>query len=268
LKDINPSAVLLLNLNDFCTYLNQLLNQEHPLRQIDMREIVFDTETTGVRANDGDKICEIGALELFNHIPTGKTFHVYCNPEIPMPEGAFAVHGLGDEFLADKPLFKEVADDFLKFIGDANLVAHNASFDFGFINAELKRIGRQPVSQDRMVDTLAIAREKFPGGSNSLDALCNRFGIDNSKRTKHGALLDSELLAEVYLELRGGRQGSLILGQETSQDDQLSGQGPVKARPAPLLRNIDNSEYQAHEKFIQSLNSETLWSHYTKKAAS
>ncbi len=176
-----------------------------------IREIVFDTETTGLSPNGGDRIVEIGCVEMFNHIPTGQSFHVYINPERDMPEGAFAVHGLSSEFLSDKPVFSAVADDFLAFIGDAKLVAHNASFDIGFVNAEIRRLGHPPIDENRVVDTLLISRRKHPFASNSLDALCQRYGIDNSRRTKHGALLDAEILAEVYMELLGGRQADLGL---------------------------------------------------------
>jgi DNA polymerase-3 subunit epsilon len=170
-----------------------------------MREIVLDTETTGISPQDGHRLVEIGCLELFNHVATGKFFHTYVDPERDMPEGAFRVHGLSAEFLSDKPKFGEVADAFLDFIADDPLVIHNASFDMGFINAELKRIGRAALPMARAIDTLDIARRKFPGSQNNLDALCRRFNVDNSGRTKHGALLDSELLAEVYLEMMGGR---------------------------------------------------------------
>jgi len=176
-----------------------------------MREIVFDTETTGLNPLGGDRIVEIGCVELFNRLPTGETFHVYLNPERDMPEAAFRVHGLSVEFLSDKPLFTDIAQDFIDFIGDAALVAHNASFDMGFINAELVRVNRPIIDSERVIDTLQIARRKHPFGPNSLDALCQRYNIDNSKRTKHGALLDSEILAEVYIELTGGRQADLGL---------------------------------------------------------
>ncbi|RMF09710.1 MAG: DNA polymerase III subunit epsilon, partial [Alphaproteobacteria bacterium] len=174
-----------------------------------MREIVFDTETTGLDPAQGDRLVEIGCVELYNLVPTGKTFHVYINPERDMPQAAYEVHGLSEAFLRDHPVFAEVAADFLDFIGDATLVAHNAEFDMKFINAELTRLGFPPIGNDRVIDTLAIARRNFPGSPATLDALCKRFGIDNSARTKHGALLDAELLADVYLELRGGRQVGL-----------------------------------------------------------
>ncbi|MEL7259379.1 MAG: DNA polymerase III subunit epsilon, partial [Pseudomonadota bacterium] len=176
-----------------------------------MREIVLDTETTGFEPEQGDRIVEIGGVELFNHVPTGKTFHKYINPERSMPNEAFEVHGLGDDFLRDKPLFSEVAQDFLDFVGDAKLVIHNAAFDMKFLNAELGWLQLPQLPWDQAIDTLAIARKKFPGSPASLDALCRRFGIDNSDRTLHGALLDSEILAEVYLELIGGRQPDFAL---------------------------------------------------------
>ncbi|MFZ2467879.1 MAG: DNA polymerase III subunit epsilon, partial [Parvibaculum sedimenti] len=171
-----------------------------------MRQIVLDTETTGLSPDEGHRLVEVGCLEVFNHVPTGNVFHRYMNPERDMPEGAFRVHGLSAEFLRDKPKFAEVVDEFLEFIGDAELVIHNAGFDMTFLNAELKWVGRPPLAAARAVDTLMIARKRFPGAQNSLDALCRRFNIDNSGRVKHGALLDAELLAEVYLELMGGRQ--------------------------------------------------------------
>ncbi|MDO8607577.1 MAG: DNA polymerase III subunit epsilon [Phaeospirillum sp.] len=177
-----------------------------------MREIVLDTETTGFDPLKGDRLVEIGCVELFNHLPTGEVFHRYVNPERDMPDEAFKVHGLSNEFLADKPLFAEVAADFLAFIGDSPLVIHNAEFDMRFINAELARIGLQTLPMSRSVDTVAMARKRFPGAQANLDALCRRFEIDNARRTRHGALLDSELLAEVYLQLIGGRQPGLELG--------------------------------------------------------
>ena len=176
-----------------------------------MREIVFDTETTGLDPYQGHRLIEIGCIELFNRFPTGQTFHVYVNPERDVPAEAFAVHGISAEQLKDKPRFAEIADDLLAFLGDAPLVAHNAMFDLGFLNAELERVGRGLVARERLIDTLLLARRRHPGGSNRLDDLCTRYGIDNSRRTKHGALLDAELLAEVYLELIGARQASLGL---------------------------------------------------------
>jgi len=177
-----------------------------------MREIVLDTETTGLDPLRGDRLVEVGCVELFNRMPTGQTFHRYMNPERDMAAEAFAVHGLSTEFLADKPFFHEVVEEFLAFIGDAPLVIHNASFDISFINAELDRLNRPAIPRERLVDTLLLARRKHPGVSNRLDDLCSRYAIDNSRRTKHGALLDAELLAEVYIDLIGARQSQLILG--------------------------------------------------------
>jgi len=183
-----------------------------------MREIVLDTETTGFEPNDGDRIVEIGAVELFNHLPTGRTYHQYINPQRNMPEGAFGVHGLSEEFLSDKPVFKAIAQDFIDFIGGSKLVIHNASFDMKFLNAELSWVSRPPLPKSQAVDTLALARRKYPGSPASLDALCRRFGINNSSRTLHGALLDSEILAEVYLELIGGRQPDLVMSGSTTKN--------------------------------------------------
>ena len=176
-----------------------------------MREIVLDTETTGLDPASGHRVVEVGCIELLNRFPSGKTFHRYLNPERDMPSEAFAVHGLSGEFLKDKPSFSAIADELVSFIGEVPLVAHNAAFDFGFLNAELERAGKTPVARERMVDTLLLARRRHPAGPNGLDHLCARYGIDNSRRTKHGALLDAEILAEVYIELIGGRQASLIL---------------------------------------------------------
>ena len=176
-----------------------------------MREIVLDTETTGLDPQDGHRIVEIGAVELYNHVPTGNVYHQYINPLISMPDQAFAIHGLSDEFLSDKPKFSEIAKEFLDFIGSAKLVIHNAAFDIKFINAELKSIDEEEITFDRATDTLAIARKKFPGSPASLDSLCRRFKIDNSARVVHGALLDSQILAEVYLELVGGKQPDFAL---------------------------------------------------------
>ncbi len=186
-----------------------------------MREIIFDTETTGLDPKTGDRMVEIGCVEMIGRVETGRSFHAYYNPERDMPAGAEAVHGLSANFLSDKPLFRDGVDDLLAFIGDAPLVAHNAAFDFGFLNAELALIGREPVSLDRMVDTVAIARRKHPGAKLSLDALCTRYGVDRSHRIKHGALLDAELLAQVYIELTGGRQIGLELAAEL--DDRSGG---------------------------------------------
>lgn len=228
-----------------------------------MREIVLDTETTGLDPYDGHKLVEIGCIELMNHVPTGRQFHEYLNPQRSMPEEAFRVHGLSSEFLSGKPLFKDVADRFLEFIADARLVIHNAQFDLKFINAELATLKRAPVPADPalVVDTLAIARSRFPGSPASLDALCKRFAIDNSARTLHGALLDAEILAEVYLELEGGRQPGLVL-----QDDGRGGIGDragaryAKPRPAPLAPLLTAEEEAAHAAFVRGLPNEApLW---------
>ncbi|MEY9281585.1 DNA polymerase III epsilon subunit [Bradyrhizobium yuanmingense] len=197
-----------------------------------MREIVLDTETTGLDPLRGDRLVEIGCVEIFNRMPTGQTYHVYINPERDMPAEAFAVHGLSSEFLATKPLFHEVADDFLAFIGDAPLVIHNASFDIGFINAELDRIKRAAIPRERLVDTLLLARRKHPGVSNRLDDLCSRYSIDNSHRTKHGALLDAELLAEVYVDLVGARQSQLLLASD-AEEIRVNSAGDAPRRPTP-----------------------------------
>lgn len=228
-----------------------------------MREIVWDTETTGFDPQSGDRLVEIGAVELFNHMPTGKVYHQYINPERSMPQEAFAVHGLGDDFLADKPVFKTVAQDFLDFIGDAKIVAHNAKFDMRFINAELKWVGIDPIPMSQSLDTLEIARRKFPGAQNSLDALCRRFGIDNSAREKHGALLDSEILAEVYLELIGGRQPdfalSVVAGQDVSGQGRSKSQAPIEARKSPLKSKLTDDEAKAHQEFVEKLGVGALW---------
>ncbi|MCE9648083.1 MAG: DNA polymerase III subunit epsilon [Parvibaculum sp.] len=224
-----------------------------------MRQIVLDTETTGLSPNDGDRLVEIGCLEIVNQVATGNVFHRYINPERDVPKGAFDVHGLSQEFLRDKPKFAEVADEFLEFIGDAPLVIHNASFDMGFLNAELKRSGRTVLAFERAVDTLTIARRRFPGAQNSLDALCRRFGVDNSNRVKHGALLDAELLAEVYLELMGGRQPGLVLDAtlETRKVEVIVVERRV--RPAALAPRLTAEELAAHDAFVATLGPDTLW---------
>ncbi|SIQ13156.1 DNA polymerase-3 subunit epsilon [Paracoccus thiocyanatus] len=234
-----------------------------------MREIVLDTETTGFDPDTGDRIVEIGAVELMNHLPTGRTFHVYVNPERPMPQEAFEVHGLGDDFLRDKPRFAEIAADFAAFIGqDTRLVIHNASFDMKFLNAELRLCGLPLMPFSRAVDTLELARSQFPGAQNSLDALCRRFRIDNSNRTLHGALLDSELLAEVYLALRGGRQPGLVLdagpmrGATSAGPQAAQGPAPRAPRPRPLAPRITPAEAQAHAAFVATLGEKAVWLRY------
>jgi len=235
-----------------------------------MREIVFDTETTGLNPLGGDRIVEIGCVEMVNRLPTGQTFHVYLNPERDMPDGAFRVHGLSAEFLSDKPLFSAVAQDFLDFIGDAALVAHNASFDMGFINAELVRIKMPGIAAERVIDTLQLARRKHPFGPNSLDALCQRYNIDNSRRTKHGALLDSEILAEVYIELTGGRQADLGLAPvETAAGEAtkaaIASTRVLKTRPQALANRLTETELTAHRSFVATLSGELIWKEYIRE---
>ena len=227
-----------------------------------MREIVLDTETTGFEPNEGDRIVEIGAVELLNHVPTGRTYHQYINPKRSMPKEAFEVHGLGDDFLRDKPFFADIAQAFVDFVGTDKMIIHNAAFDMKFLNAELGWVNRPLLPMDQALDTLAIARRKFPGSPASLDALCRRFGIDNSSRTLHGALLDSEILAEVYLELVGGRQPDLVLsGPEvkTTKDGAPSADWRPEPRPKPLASRLSETEKAAHEIFIAALGSDALW---------
>ena len=228
-----------------------------------MREIVLDTETTGFEPSEGHRIVEIGAVELFNHLPTGRTYHQYINPERPMPKEAFEVHGLGDEFLRSKPLFKTIAPAFLDFITDAQLVIHNAAFDLKFLNHELAAVGLAVLPAARAVDTLMIARRKFPGAPATLDALCRRFGVDNSTREKHGALLDSEILAEVYLELIGGRQPDFGLSQvdHSAQTDQPLTATEWRPRPrvVPLRANITAEESALHAAFVEKIGSGAIW---------
>ena len=225
-----------------------------------MREVVLDTETTGFDPETGDRIVEIGAVELMGHMATGRTYHQYINPERSMPEEAFQVHGLGDDFLRDKPKFAEVGQAFLDFIGDAKLVIHNAAFDIKFLNAELKWMGLPQIPWGQAIDTLEIARKKFPGSPASLDALCRRFNIDNSSRTLHGALLDSEILAEVYLELIGGRQPDFGLSSvsQTSTADGQSVWSP-KPREKPLPSRISPEEAAAHAEFVAKLGDDAIW---------
>jgi DNA polymerase-3 subunit epsilon len=227
-----------------------------------MREIVLDTETTGFEPAEGHRIVEIGAVELFNHLPTGRTWHQYLNPERAMPKEAFEVHGLGDDFLKDKPLFAAVAADFLAFIGDAQLVIHNAAFDMKFLNAELAAVGRPALPWARATDTLAIAKQKFPGSPASLDALCRRFGVDNSAREKHGALLDSEILAEVYLQLVGGRQPDFGLSATANPASGNTAAPAARPRPrgTPLPPRITQHEAAAHRDFVEALGDGAIWS--------
>lgn len=228
-----------------------------------MREIVLDTETTGFEPSEGHRIVEIGAVELFNHLPTGRTYHQYINPQRNMPKEAFEVHGLGDDFLRDKPLFKDIGQAFLEFVGDAKLVIHNAAFDMKFLNAELDWAGLPKLANDRAIDTLMMARTRFPGSPASLDALCRRFGVDNSAREKHGALLDSEILAEVYLELVGGRQPDLVLAPtgaaRTSADTTHQADWRPRPRPTPLPMRLTAAEELAHAALVAKLGDAAIW---------
>lgn len=227
-----------------------------------MREIVFDTETTGLDPKTGDRMVEIGCVELFNRMPTGETFHAYYNPERDMPAAAEEVHGLSSAFLSDKPLFADGADALLEFLGDAPLVAHNAGFDFGFLNNELALVGREPIDMGRMVDTVAIARKKHPGAKVSLDALCSRYGVDRSHRVKHGALLDAELLAQVYLELLGGRQIGLTLdadaGKEAETDTSAAMETIERIFRTPRPHAASAEELARHKTFLEGIES-PLW---------
>jgi DNA polymerase-3 subunit epsilon len=225
-----------------------------------MREIVFDTETTGLDPQGGDRLAEIGCIEMVNRVETGRTFHSYFNPERSMPAAAEAVHGLSDSFLSDKPLFADRVDELLEFLGSSPLVAHNAGFDFGFVDAELARCGLPLLDRSRMIDTVAMARVRHPGAKNSLDALCTRYGIDRSHRTKHGALLDAELLTQVYVELTGGRQIGLELAASGQQDHDAT--SAVVAVPRtyrePRRHEASPAEIAAHETFVAKLT-EPLW---------
>src|SRR4051812_37248181 len=225
-----------------------------------MREIILDTETTGLDPLRGDRLVEIGCVEIFNRMPTGQTYHCHINPERDMPAEAFAVHGLSTEFLATKPLFSEVVDQFLEFIADAPLVIHNAAFDIGFINAELDRIKRPAIARDRLVDTLLLARRKHPGVSNRLDDLCSRYAIDNFRRTQHGALLDPELLAEGYIHLIRGRQSQLILATET-REARSGGYGemPRRIRETPLAPRVTDNDRAIHRAFVATLGDKPIW---------
>ncbi len=231
-----------------------------------MREIVLDTETTGLDPKDGHRVIEIGCIELVNYVPSGREFHCYVNPERDVPEGAVNVHGLSAKFLADKPKFEEIADPFLQFIADTTLIIHNASFDIGFLNAELVRLPRDPIPFKRVVDTLALARRKHPAGPNSLDALCKRYRIDLSERTKHGALLDSELLAQVYLQLIGGTQAALGLDDASGARRVQTGieQEPRRPRQTPLPSRLTGEEAEAHRRFLAELDAPALWDAYER----
>jgi len=225
-----------------------------------MREIVLDTETTGLDPLLGHRIVEIGAVELFNHIPTGNTYHTYINPQRDVPREAEAVHGLSGEFLKEKPKFSQIVDEFMEFIGEAVLIIHNASFDVGFLNAELGFVKRTPILYERIIDTLALAKKRHPMAPNSLDALCKRYGIDIAKRTKHGALLDSELLAGVYLELIGGRQIALTLPKADNVRHLQIDNAPLRTkRTKALPERITNEERESHETLVKSLGTAALW---------
>ena len=232
-----------------------------------MREIIFDTETTGLDSKT-DRIIEVGGVELVNHFPTGRTIHLYINPDgTKVHPDALAVHGISDDFLRDKPVFKDVAQEIIDFFDGAIWIAHNASFDMGFINAEFARLGLPPVPQDQVVDTLQLARRKNPMGPNSLDALCRRYGIDNSHRTKHGALLDSELLAEVYIEMIGGRQTALVLGNTEErvvvvEEEESVSTFQISGRPRPLAPRLTPAEVAAHEAMIAKIGVKAIWSKY------
>lgn len=232
------------------------------------REIVIDTETTGLNPLTGDRVVEIGGVELINHIPTGRHFHKYINPDRAMASDAFAVHGLSDEFLRDKPRFAEIADEMLDFFGDATLIAHNAPFDVQFLNFELEKC-RRPTLRNTIIDTVMVAREKHPGARVSLDALCRHYGIDNTRRTLHGALLDSEILAEVYLELIGGRQVALALVDDSRAvvaGASLSPR-PAPQRPSPLPSRLDSETLAAHEALIRTMGEAALWGYYREEEA-
>ena len=227
-----------------------------------MREIIFDTETTGLDSSE-DRIIEFGGIELINRFPTGRTFHVFINPQgRKVHPDALAVHGITDASLSDKPVFDGIAQDLLAFLEGADLIAHNANFDVGFLNAEFGRLGIPMLEPSRVIDTLAIARRKHPMGPNSLDALCRRYGIDNSHRTKHGALLDSELLAEVYIELIGGKQAALMLDVQDGDGNDASGGGTIvviKPRPRALSPRLTDAELAAHHKLVGTLGDSAIW---------
>lgn len=228
-----------------------------------MREIVMDTETTGFDPYSGDRLVEIGCVELSNYIPTGRVWHQYINPERDMPDGAFQVHGLSAQFLSDKPVFADVVEDFLNFVDGGKMIFHNASFDMNFINAELSWVGKSKVPSEQVFDTLAMARRKHPAGPNSLDALCKRYGVDNSSRTKHGALLDAELLAEVYLHLIGGPQAAFDLSASGRGSRTGARAGKARlVRPAALPSQLAETELAAHTEFVAELGESAIWKTY------
>ena len=234
-----------------------------------MREIVLDTETTGLDPGTGDRIVEIGCLELVNHIPSGREWHSYIDPERDMPQAAYEVHNLSSEFLKGKPLFADIAEDFLAFIGQDRLIIHNASFDVGFLNAEFERIRAEPINMERVRDTLALARRKHPGASNSLDALCKRYGIDATDRTIHGALIDCGLLAAVYIELIGGHQAHLELASGVlAAAGGSDASATTSARPVPLPARLSESEIEAHRALVATLGPHAVWHLYMDKKRS
>ncbi len=234
-----------------------------------MREVVFDTETTGLDPYQGHRLVEIGCVELINRFPTGQMFHRYLNPERDIPPEVFAIHGLSGDFLRSQPVFADIAPDLLDFIGGAALVAHNAAFDLGFLNAELERASQAAIPRDRLVDTLLLARRKYPGSPNRLDDLCNRFGIDNSHRTKHGALLDAELLAEVYVELVDARQAQLgLVAMPASPIVVTDFAISAKVRPVPLASRITEAERVAHSALIAQLGAVAIWNDYMREGGS
>ncbi len=228
-----------------------------------MREIVLDTETTGLDPATGDRIVEIGAVELFNGVPTGQNFHVYLNPERDVPEGAVRVHGLTADFLKDKPLFATVAEEFMAFIASDRLVIHNAEFDVRFLNAELARIAAPTIVMDRVLDTLTLARKRHPGAQNSLDALCNRYGVDSTRRKKHGALLDAELLAEVYLELNGGRQSAFTLTTVIEVVERSRTETLIFERAGALPARLGAGDLEAHRALVAALGDKAFWTKFT-----
>jgi len=228
-----------------------------------MREIVLDTETTGLDPFQGHRLIEVGCVELINRIPSGEVFQRYLNPERDVPAEAFAIHGLSSEFLKDKPLFAEIADELLDFLGDAPLVIHNAAFDLGFINAELERAAKPAIARERMVDTLLLARRKHPAGPNRLDDLCARYGIDNTHRSKHGALLDAEILAEVYVELIGARQAQLgLAGAGAAERGRRIAVAESHERPKPLLARLSDDDRERHRAFVATLGAGAIWQDY------
>jgi DNA polymerase III subunit epsilon len=229
-----------------------------------MREVVLDTETTGLDPYQGHRLVEIGCVELLNRFPTGQTFHRYLNPQRDIPPEVFAIHGLSGDFLRLQPVFADVAAALLDFIGAAALVAHNAVFDLSFLNAELERANHAAIPRERLVDTLLLARRKYPGSPNRLDDLCSRFGINNSHRTKHGALLDAELLAEIYVELIGARQASLVLSQAAAPTAVAGEAIVVRERAEPLAASVTDDERAAHRRFIATLGDGAIWRDYIK----